>query len=413
MSELSFEQMLEESFKTIRNGEVVEGTVIDVKPDEIILNIGYKADGILTKSEYTNEPNLDLTTVAKPGDKMEVKVLKVNDGEGQVLLTYKRLAAEKGNKRLEEAFESQEVLTAKVAQVLNGGLSVVVDEARVFIPASLVSDSYEKDLSKYADTDIEFVISEFNPRRRRVIGDRKQLLVAAKAEQQKALFERITEGDIVEGTIKNVTDFGAFIDLGGADGLLHISEMSWGRVDNPKKVFKAGEPITVLIKEINGNKIALSLKFHDQNPWLTAAENYAVGNVVEGKIARMTDFGAFVELEPGVDALLHVSQISRDHVEKPADVLSIGQMITASVVDFNGEEKKISLSMKVLESEVVEEYVEEPVYEEEVYNDIPVEEITSEAEAAETVNSDDAINFEEAEAVEMDLEAAEVDTENV
>ena len=142
MSELSFEQMLDESFKTIRNGEVVEGTVIDVKPDEIILNIGYKADGILTRSEYTNEPNVDLTTIAKPGDTMEVKVLKVNDGEGQVLLTYKRLAAEKGNKRLEEAFENHEVLKAKVAQVLNGGLSVVIDEARIFIPASLVSDTF-------------------------------------------------------------------------------------------------------------------------------------------------------------------------------------------------------------------------------------------------------------------------------
>ena len=349
MSELSFEQMLEESFKTIRNGEVVEGTVIDVKPDEIILNIGYKADGILTRSEYTNEPNVDLTTIAKPGDTMEVKVLKVNDGEGQVLLTYKRLAAEKGNKRLEEAYENHEVLKAKVAQVLNGGLSVVIDEARIFIPASLVSDSYEKDLSKYADQEIEFVISEFNPRRRRVIGDRKQLLVAEKAEKQKELFERIHAGDVVEGTIKNVTDFGAFIDLGGADGLLHISEMSWGRVENPKKVFKVGEPITVLIKEINGDKIALSLKFEDQNPWLAAAENYAVGNIVTGKIARMTDFGAFVELEPGVDALLHVSQISKEHVEIPSDVLNVGMEITAKVVDFNGEEKKISLSMKAME----------------------------------------------------------------
>ena len=350
MSELSFEQMLEESFKTIRNGEVVEGTVIDVKPDEIILNIGYKADGILTRSEYTNEPNVDLTTIAKPGDTMEVKVLKVNDGEGQVLLTYKRLAAEKGNKRLEEAFENHEVLKAKVAQVLNGGLSVVIDEARIFIPASLVSDTYEKDLSKYADQEIEFVITEFNPRRRRVIGDRKQLLVAEKAEKQRELFERIHPGDVVDGTVKNVTDFGAFIDLGGADGLLHISEMSWGRVDNPKKVFKVGEPITVLIKEIKGDKIALSLKFEDQNPWLKASENYAVGNIVNGKIARMTDFGAFVELEPGVDALLHVSQISREHVEKPSDVLSVGQEITAKVVDFNGEEKKISLSMKALET---------------------------------------------------------------
>ena len=322
MSELSFEQMLEDSLKTIRNGEIVEGTVIDVKEDEIILNIGYKADGILTKNEYSNDSSLDLTTVVSVGDTMEVKVLKVNDGEGQVLLTYKRLAAEKGNKRLEEAYENKEVLKAKVSQVLNGGLSVVIDEARVFIPASLVSDTFEKDLTKYADQEIEFVITEFNPRRRRIIGDRKQLLVAAKAEQQKALFERIKVGDVVEGTVKNVTDFGAFIDLGGADGLLHISEMSWGRVENPKKLFKVGEVLTVLIKDINGDKIALSLKFEDQNPWLNADEKYAVGNVVEGVIARMTDFGAFVELEPGVDALLHVSQISREHVEKPADVLT-------------------------------------------------------------------------------------------
>ena len=358
MSELSFEQMLEESLKTIRNGEVVEGTVIDVKEDEIILNIGYKADGILTKNEYSNDSSIDLTTVVTPGDTMEVKVLKVNDGEGQVLLTYKRLAAEKGNKRLEEAFENKEVLKAKVSQVLNGGLSVVIDEARVFIPASLVSDTYEKDLSKYADQEIEFVITEFNPRRRRIIGDRKQLLLAAKAEQQKALFEKIAVGDVVDGVVKNVTDFGAFIDLGGADGLLHISEMSWGRVENPKKIFKVGEPIKVLIKDINGDKIALSLKFEDQNPWLNADEKYAVGNVVEGTIARMTDFGAFVELEPGVDALLHVSQISREHVEKPSDVLSVGQVITAKVVDFNGEEKKISLSMKALEP-AAEEVAEE------------------------------------------------------
>ena len=360
MSELSFEQMLDESFKTIRNGEVVEGTVIDVKEDQIILNIGYKADGILTKNEYSNDSSVDLTAVAKPGDKMEVKVLKVNDGEGQVLLTYKRLAAEKGNKRLEEAFENHEVLKAKVTQVLNGGLGVVVEETRVFIPASLVSDTYEKDLSKYADQEIEFVITEFNPRRRRIIGDRKQLILAEKAKLQEELFARIQPGDVVEGTVKNVTDFGAFIDLGGADGLLHISEMSWGRVENPKKVFKVGEPLKVLIKDINGDKIALSLKFPEENPWLNADEKYAAGSIVEGRVARMTDFGAFVELEPGVDALLHVSQISREHVEKPSDILSVGQMIQAKVVDFNGEERKISLSMKALENAApVEEAPEE------------------------------------------------------
>ena len=338
--------MLEESFKTIRNGEVVEGTVIDVKPDEIVLNIGYKADGIITRNEYTNEANVDLTTLVSVGDTMEAKVLKVNDGE--VLLTYKRLAAEKGSKRLEEAFENKEVLTAKVAQVLDGGLCVNVDETRVFIPASLVSDTYEKDLSKYKDQEIEFVISEFNPKRRRIIGDRKQLLVAKKLEQQKELFARIKIGDVLEGTVKNVTDFGAFIDLGGADGLLHISEMSWGRVESPKKVFKVGDQVRVFIKDINENKIALSMKFPAENPWNGAAEKFAIGNVVKGKVARMTDFGAFVELAPGVDALLHVSQISKEHVEKPSDVLKVGQEIEAKIVDFNEEEKKISLSMKAL-----------------------------------------------------------------
>ena len=359
MSELSFEQMLEDSVKTIRNGEIVQGKVIDVKEDEIILNIGYKADGIITKSEYSNDPSVVLTDAVHVGDSMEAKVLKVNDGEGQVILTYKRLAAEKGNKRLEEAFENQEVLKAPVTQVLDGGLCVNVEETRVFIPASLVSDTYEKDLSKYADQEIEFVITEFNPRRRRVIGDRKQLIVAKKAEMQKALFEKIAVGDKVEGTVKNVTDFGAFIDLGGADGLLHISEMSWGRIENPKKVFKVGDKVTALIKDINGEKIALSMKFPETNPWADAAEKYAVGNVVTGKVARMTDFGAFVELEPGVDALLHVSQISREHVAKPADVLSIGQEITAKIVDFNEADRKISLSMKALESDNAQEQTEE------------------------------------------------------
>ena len=360
MSDLTFEQMLEESFKTIHAGEVVEGTVIDVKPEEIVLNIGYKSDGILTRNEYTNEPNVDLTTVAKVGDKMEVKVLKVNDGEGQVSLTYKRLAAEKGNKRIEDAFNTQEILTAKVAQVLDGGICVVVDEVRIFIPASLVSDVYEKDLSKYAGEEISFVITEYNPKRRRYIGNRKVLLVAEKEEKQKALYEKIHVGDVVEGTVKNITDFGAFIDLGGADGLLHISEMSWGRVENPKKVFKVGDVVTVLIKEIEANKIALSMKFEDANPWKDSAVKYAVGNVVTGKVARMTDFGAFVELENGVDALLHVSQISKDHIEKPADVLKVGEEVTAKVVDFNEADKKISLSIKaMLEPEKTEEKAEE------------------------------------------------------
>ena len=372
MPELNeFEQMLEESLKTIRTGEVVTGKVIDVKDDEIVLNIGYKSDGIIPRNEYTNESNVDLRNLVQVGDEMEAKVIKVNDGEGQVALSYKRLAIDKGNKRLEEAFNSQEILTAKVTQVLDGGLSVEVEGTRVFIPASLVSDTYERDLSKYADQEIEFVVTEFNPRRRRIIGDRKQLMAARKAQMQKELFERIQVGDVVDGTVKNVTDFGAFIDLVGADGLLHISEMSWGRVENPKKVFKTGDPLTVLIKDINGEKIALSLKFPDQNPWANADEKYAAGNVVSGRVARMTDFGAFVELEPGVDALLHVSQISREHVEKPSDALKIGQQIEARVVDFNHEDRKISLSIKALQN------AQEPVQEDPDVADVDIDAVAA------------------------------------
>ena len=295
MSELSFEQMFEESsFKRLRTGEAVTGQVIGVKEDEIILSIaGSKSEGIITRSEFTNEPGVDLRTKVQVGDELEAKVLKVNDGEGMAALSYKRLAADKGLKRLKEAFENKEVLKEKVTQVMEKGLVVEVEGTRVFIPASMVSDTYDKDLSKYAGQEIEFVVTEFNPsgRRSRIIGDRKQILLEKKAAMQKELFE----------------------------------------------------------------KIALSLKFPESNPWANAAEKYAVGNVVEGKVARMTDFGAFVELEPGVDALLHVSQISREHVDKPSDVLSVGQVITAKVVDFNEADRKISLSMKALENQEAEE----------------------------------------------------------
>lgn len=373
MSEMSFEQMLEDSLKTIRNGEVVEGTIISVKPDEIVLNIGYKSDGIITRNEYSTDSNLDLTTVVKENDKMEAKIIKVNDGEGQVLLSYKRLAQEKGNMKLKEAFENQEVLKGTVVQVLNGGLSVVVDEARVFIPASLISDSYIKDLSQFKDQEIEFVIIEFDPRKRRVIGNRKKLVASERAKKQKELLKSIKVGDVIEGVVKNVTSFGAFIDLGGLDGLLHISEMSWGRIENPSKAsLNEGDKVTVFIKDISDNKIALSRKFPDENPWNGAAEKFAVGNIVKGKVARMTDFGAFVELAPGVDGLLHVSQISKEHIDKPSDVLSVGQEIEARIVEFREDERKISLSLKALN-----DFDEETSDDDSEYADVDVNQVAS------------------------------------
>jgi len=348
MSEMSFEQMLDASLKSIHAGEIVTGKVISVKPDEIALNIGYKSDGIMTRSDYSADNTVDLTTVVNVGDEIECKVKKVNDGEGQVVLSHREALASKASEELKDAFENQTVLTGKVVQVVKGGLNVEVNGARVFIPASLVSDTFERNLTKYQGQDIQFVITEFNPMKRRVIGDRKQLMAATKKEQHDKLFSELQVGDVRTGVVKNLTDFGAFIDLGGADGLLHISEMSWGRIENPKKLFKSGQEVKVLVKEINGERIALTRKFPDENPWKDAETKFAVGTVVSGKVARMTDFGAFVELEKGIDALLHVSQISREHVNKPSDVLEVGQEIEAKIVDLDVDSHKISLSMKAL-----------------------------------------------------------------
>jgi len=348
MSEMSFEQLLEESLKSVHAGEIVTGTVISVKPDEIALNIGYKSDGIMTRSDYSADNQLDLTTVVKVGDEIECKVKKVNDGEGQVVLSHRDALQSKASEELRKAFEENAILTGKVVQVVKGGLNVEVDGARIFVPASLVSDSFERDLNKYQGQDIQFVITEFNPAKRRIIGDRKQIMSAQKKEQHDKLFSELAEGDVRTGVVKNLTDFGAFIDLGGADGLLHISEMSWGRIENPKKLFKPGQEVEVLVKEISGERIALTRKFPDENPWKDAESKYAVGEIVKGKVARMTDFGAFIELDKGIDALLHVSQISKDHVNKPSDVLLPGQEIEAKVVDLDVDNHKISLSMKAL-----------------------------------------------------------------
>lgn len=347
MSE-SFEQMLNESIKTIRNGEVVKGTVIAVKDNEIVLNIGYKSDGIIQKNEFNADASADLTELVHVGDELEAKVIKVNDGEGQVQLSTRRVRTERTSQVLQDAFDNKTPLTAVVDEVVKGGLSLTVDEVKVFIPASLVSDVFERDLSKYAGQEITFVLTEYNPRRHRVIGDRKQLVAAEKEKALNELLASIQVGDVIEGTVKNVTNFGAFIDLGGADGLLHISETSWGRTENPKKTFKVGDKVTTFIKSIDGTKIALSRKFPDENPWADAETKYAVGTIVTGKVARLTDFGAFVEIAPGVDGLLHVSQIQRERVDKPSDVLTVGQEITAKITAFDPEARKISLSMKAL-----------------------------------------------------------------
>ena len=258
-----FGQLLSEQKEVaISQGAVVSGQVIAVKEDEIVLNIGYKADAVISRNEFTNIPNANLCDLVKVGDEIEAKVVKMNDGEGQVQLSVRKLQAERGSKVLEDAFENKTVLKAVVTEISTGGLSVVVDQTRVFIPASLVSDVYEKNLEKYKGQEVEFIVTEFNPKKHRIIGNCKELIIEKKKKMQEELFAKLEVGQTVEGTVKNVTDFGAFVDLGGADGLLHVSQISRERVEKPQDVLSIGQEITAKVVDLNvdAKKISLSMK---------------------------------------------------------------------------------------------------------------------------------------------------------
>ena len=343
-----FEQMLDESFKTIRKGEVVEGTVISVRDNDVVVNIGYKHDALLAKTELTKDPEADIHELIHEGDPIKARVLSVNDGGGLVVLTMQKMFREKISQVLQDAFDNHTPVTATVDEVVNKGITATVDEVKVFIPASLVNDPFEKDLTKYVGQEITMYILAYEPRKHRVVGDRKSLILEEREAALKNILDNIHEGDIVEGTVKNVTDFGAFIDLGGADGLLHISEMSWGHIGNPKKAFKSGDTIRAFVKSIDGKKIGLSRKFPDENPWADAEKKFAVDTVVTGKVARLTDFGAFINLADGVDGLLHVSQITQERIEKPSDVLTLGQEVTAKITQLDLDAKRISLSIRAM-----------------------------------------------------------------
>lgn len=354
---LSFEELLNESFVVIRTGEVVKGKIIHVNQDEIIVNVGYKSDGVIPYNEYTNLPNVDLQKEVKEGQEIEAEILRVDDREGHVHLSAKRVKLQNGFKKIEEVYESGDEISVLVTDVVRGGLIGIYEEVRVFIPASQVDVYFVNDLSAYKNEELEIRIIEYNPKRGKVIGSRKVILQKEVDEKRKEVLARIEVGDRIKGTVKRITSFGAFVDLGGMDGLLHISEMSWGTIRDPKKIVQVNDEVEVLVKDIDEkrNRISLSLKFPENNPWLDAEEKYKVGTVVTGKVVRLTDFGAFVELEKGVDALLHVSQISKEHVAQPSDRLKVGEAIEAQIMDLNLEEKKISLSIKALNEEQEDE----------------------------------------------------------
>ncbi|CDZ74463.1 putative 4-hydroxy-3-methylbut-2-enyl diphosphate reductase [Peptoniphilus sp. ING2-D1G] len=373
-------EAIESSFKRIRRGEVVEGEVLFVNENEVMVNIGYRSDGIISREEISKDPEVKPQDVFKPGDKIQVYVMKIDDGDGNVVLSAKRVESMKVWDDVEELFKNKEKVEVEVKSVVKGGLIADLEDLKAFIPASHVSVRFQKDLSKYVSKKLVCEIIDFDKANRKIVLSRKNVEAEELEAKRSSVYETLKVGDIIEGTVQRLTNFGAFVDVGGVDGLIHISELSWNRVKHPSDVVSPGQKVEVKVLNVDEekNRIALGLKQTTKKPWDVFVDSVAVGDVVEGKVVNLLEFGAFVRLESGVDGLLHVSQIAKEHVEKPSDKLEIGQEVTAKVTDINEEEKKISLSIKALlepkvepKEEVVEEIPAEEVQEEEVVEEKP------------------------------------------
>lgn len=361
MENMSFEQMLNENFKTLHSGSVVKGSVIRITDNEVFVNLGYKADGIIEKSEFSNDPSINLKDQVSIGDEIEVFIIKVNDGDGNVLLSKKRVELNRGFGELEEAFKNKQVLKGKIIEVIKGGLIANINNVRVFVPSSQISNRFVKDLSIFKDKEFDFNIIEFNKSKHRIIAGRRDLAQAKEDEAKSKVYANIKPGDKIEGVVSRILDFGAFVDLGGVDGLIHISEISWKRVKKVSDVLKEGDKVTVYVLEVDAhkNKISLSLKEATQNPWVLAKDKYKLSDIVEGKVVRIVDFGAFIELEEGIDGLVHISQICQKHISKPEEALSIGQIVKAKITEIDTDNKKISLSIKEVDGNSLKEEASE------------------------------------------------------
>jgi (E)-4-hydroxy-3-methyl-but-2-enyl pyrophosphate reductase len=347
-NEMNFADAFEKSMVTLRDGDVVTGRVIGFNSDEIFVDLGYKSDGIIPLEEYTDTPDFKIESEVKVGDNIEVYVKKVNDGEGNVLLSKKHLDALKSWDDIVKAYEEKTPVNAIVVEVVNGGVIASAKGVRIFVPASQISDRFVKDLNEFLKKTITVRIIEFNEKKRKLVGSARVLLEEEKEKKTRDFWNDVEVGKVYNGVVKSLTDFGAFVDIGGVDGLIHISELSWARIKHPSEVLNVGDNVQVTILEVKKDKGKISLGYRktEDNPWFKANEKYKVGDVVNVKVLRFAPFGAFVELEEGIDGLVHISQISSKRLAKPDDVLSIGMTVDAKILEFDYENKKISLSIK-------------------------------------------------------------------
>ncbi|MGO5095357.1 bifunctional 4-hydroxy-3-methylbut-2-enyl diphosphate reductase/30S ribosomal protein S1 [Agathobaculum sp. LCP25S3_E8] len=345
-----FAAMLEESFKTLNTGEKVTGTVVAVSTTDVQVDLGVKHTAYIPVSELSDDPNYDVAANIHPGDEIEAVVVRVNDGEGTVTLSKKRVDQLKGWETIEKAYEEHTVVEGTIVEENRGGVVATAFGVRVFIPASQTGVPKDQPMSQLVKTKQSFYITEINRQRKRVVGSIRQIQQEARKAAAEKIWSTIEVGNEYEGTVKSLTSYGAFVDIGGVDGMVHISELSWGRIKHPSEVVNVGDKVKVFVIGLDkeNKKISLGYKREEDNPWNVFKSKYGVGDVAEVKILKFMPFGAFAEIVPGVDGLIHISQIADHRIAKPEDVLEVGQQVEAKIIDINDEKKKVSLSIRAL-----------------------------------------------------------------
>lgn len=352
MENMSMKEILEnnesEDFQKPKKNQRRTGEVVVVRDDSVVVNLHYKSDGILPANEISNPENKPLSELFSPGDEIEVLVLKPETKEGDVLVSSKKVKSRKDWENLEESFNQGETIKVTITGVVKGGLSAHYNNIRAFIPASHIDVGFVKDLKQFVGQEVEVAFLDFDRRRNQVVLSRKAIVETEKKEEFEEFWNKLAVGQIVNGTIRRFTSYGAFVEIGPTDGLLHVSEIQWGKVAKPSDVLKLNEEMEFLIinKNDEEHKISLSRKQLSPDPWMVVHDNYEEGKLYDGKVVSLTEFGAFIELEPGLEGLVHVSQISEDRVELPSDVLELGEEVVVKVVEIDTEEKRIKLTMK-------------------------------------------------------------------
>ena len=365
--EESFEEMLEESLKNLNTNERVIGTVLSIAPNEVQVDVGRKQTGFIPVSELSNDPDANPEDIVKIGDKLELLIMKTNDQEGTIMLSKRRVDAIKGWEELKEKEESKEILSGKVTETVKGGVIVLYNGVKIFVPASQATFSRNDSLDELVGQEVDFRIIEVSQRgrRKRAIGSIRSVLKEQRAAQREEFWKTCEIGKRYKGVVKSITSYGAFVDLGGVFGMIHISELSWTHIKNPSEVVNVGDVVDVYVKDINEEtkKISLGFKNAEDNPWEILKNNYSEGMVVNVKIVGLTSFGAFASIVPGIDGLIHISQIADKRIDKPADVLKVGETVEAKITAIDFDKKRVSLSMRALLAEEEQDSEEESVEE--------------------------------------------------